>query len=236
MSISTHNHIPQRMEGRIIALVGADGSGKSTQAALLADWLGDSGFRARTCYLGIGTGHLRKKLKSFKRTSKAVEKKFNPTEKTAGPVLALMLYGASRLRLARFRRAWRYREAGWTVVTDRYPQDTFPGFLDGPLLGELRPHGPIATWLAAREARLYREMVSKPPDLVVKMTVDVETALARKPEHRRERLEQKIAAVTELGFNSLKTTSIDATQCLETVAANLRNAVAAFLEKKDERP
>jgi thymidylate kinase len=215
--------------------VGADGSGKTTQAALLAAWLGDSGFRVRICYLGIGTGRLRKRLQRFRQTSKAVEKQFNAADKTVGPILALFLYAASRLRRAHFRRAWRYRKAGWIVVTDRYPQDSFPGLLDGPLLGALRPRGRIAAWLATREAHLFREMAAKSPDLAVKMTTDVETALMRKPEHKRERVERKIEAVEKLGFAGAKTTVIDATEPLDVVAACLRNAVAAFLEI-EERP
>lgn len=210
--------------------MGADGSGKTTQAALLAAWLGDSGFRVRTCYLGIGTGRLRKRLKRFRQTSKAVEKPFNATDKTVGPILALFLYAASRLRHARFRRAWRYRKAGWIVVTDRYPQNSFPGLLDGPLLGALHPRGRIATWLATREAHLFQEMASKPLDLVFKMIIDVETALTRKPEHKREKLERKIEAMKKLGFAGAKTTVIDARKPLDAVTADLRNAVAAFLE------
>ena len=103
------------------------------------------------------------------------------------------------------------RRQGVLVITDRYPQIEVPGFYDGPGLSAARAEGRVLRWLAAREARLYAEMAAHRPTLVLRLNIDAATALARKPEHGRALVEQKVAITPQLTFGDAPIAEIDAT-------------------------
>ncbi|HMI18535.1 MAG TPA: hypothetical protein VK533_03220, partial [Sphingomonas sp.] len=123
----------------LIAIVGCDGSGKSTLSTDMRDVLGEHR-NAEVCYLGLGSGELGNRISRWPLIGPAIERKLarkaqqtRSKEKTIpGLFTALVVYGFSLLRLRRFRHVLALRRRGVTVITDRYPQTEVVGFYDGP--------------------------------------------------------------------------------------------------------
>lgn len=208
---------PERL-APLIAIIGADGSGKSTLAAqLAAEYARER--PTQHVYLGLGSGVLGEKIKALPLIgpllSPLLEKKASrtrdPKDKIPGPVSALVVYWFSRRRRARFDAMMDLRRSGVLVITDRYPQIEVPGYYDGPGLSAARATSRFVRWLAAREARSYAEMAAHRPTLVLRLVIDIDTALARKPEHGRALVEQKIAVTRQLTFGGAPIEEIDAT-------------------------
>jgi thymidylate kinase len=223
-----------------VALIGCDGSGKSTLAHDIVALL-DRQAPTRSMYLGLGTGDLGRRIGHIPVIGAVLEryltgkanKAHAPREKRLpGLVTALAMYGFSLARMRRFRQMLAMREQGVRIITDRYPQAELAGGFDGPSLAWSRKGSPLVERLAAREHRLYKEMASYRPTLVIRLNVDVDTAFARKSDHPRELLEKKIAMVPTLRFGGAHIIDIDATrpypEVLETVLALVQmEAIAA---------
>ena len=220
----------------LIALVGADGSGKST---LLGDVVAHvrKSRAAEAGYLGLGSGPLAERIKAWPIIGVPLERFLSgkarqartPGGRIPGVLTAIVLYRYSLKRKRRFDHMLALRQQGITVVTDRYPQIEVPGYYDGPGLSAARADGAIIKWLAARERRLYEDMAASLPTLVVRLNIDIATAVARKPDHERGLLELKIAATPKLTFNGAQIVEIDATQPLEKVLSDTNQAIDKVL-------
>lgn len=206
----------------LIAVVGCDGSGKSTLAADLLAHLKKTRLAERS-YLGLGSGAMGTKIKAWPIIGTALERTLSnranrardPKDKIPGILTALVLYGFSLRRKAKFERVLSLRRSGITVVTDRYPQTEVAGFYDGPGLSAARADGWVVSKLAARERIIYEWMASHIPTLVIRLHVDVDTAMARKPDHARALIEKKVAATPLLKFNDAPIVDLDATGLYE---------------------
>lgn len=220
----------------LIALVGADGSGKSTLLGEVVAHVARTR-PAEAGYLGLGSGPLGERIKSWpvigvpleRFLSNKARQARNPEGRIPGVLTALVLYRYSLKRKKRFDHMLALRRRGITVVTDRYPQIEVPGYYDGPGLSAARADGWAIKWLAARERRLYEEMASVLPTLVVRLNIDIATAVARKPDHERGLLEMKIAATPKLTFNGANIVEIDATQPLDKVLEDTKQAIDKVL-------
>jgi thymidylate kinase len=201
----------------LIAIIGADGSGKTTLARDLAAEIGRER-PAKYVYLGLGSGPIGHRIAALPligplvaaRIEKRAGRTRDPKDSIPGLPTALVVYWFSRRRMARFRAMMDLRRRGTVVITDRYPQAEMPGFYDGPGLSAARAQSAAVRWLAAREARLYAEMVRHVPTLVLRLNIDADTALARKPEHGRPLVEKKIAITPLLTFGGAWIEEIDA--------------------------
>ena len=201
----------------VIAIIGCDGSGKSTLAQDLVATLAAER-RIASCYLGLGSGAIGERIKGWPLIGPGIERalagKGRQTRTTGaripGFVTAAVIYGFSLIRARRFRRMLRLREQGVTVITDRYPQTDVAGFYDGPGLSAAIAGSAAVARLAARERALYDWMVAHRPTLVIRLTIDAETAHARKPEHDIELLRRKVAATPLLTFGGAAIVDLDA--------------------------
>jgi thymidylate kinase len=224
--------------GALIAIVGSDGSGKSTVGEALLAWLRQSG-PAELCHLGKQSGNLGRAVGRMpllgQRMERTIEDKVKQAEGPRGPGLieALTIYAFSLRRLRRFQRMLRHRRSGVTILADRFPQLAVPAGLDGPGFGRVKTDRGIAKRLAALEWRQFEWMTSHRPDLVIRLNVDVATAIARKPDHSRERLAAKIADISRLSFAGAPIVDIDATRPIEEVVAEAKAAVAGTLGLAD---
>ena len=86
-------------------------------------------------------------------------------------------------------------------------------------------------WEGLRQAA-FEWMTSLRPDLVIRLNVDLDTAHARKPDHRREALKRKIEITPQLKFGGAPIAEIDASQPLAAVLAAARTAVAQLMEER----
>lgn len=201
----------------LIAVVGCDGSGKSTLAADLLCHISQSRL-AMSGYLGLGSGEQGRAIGRWPLFGPVLHRWLDgiadrlrdPTQPIPGMMAARYALRKSRKRRARFDALLARRRSGVTIVTDRYPQINVAGLHDGPILaGRATTAGQLA--IQAQELALYREMIAFIPTLVIRLNVDVDTAFARKPDHERNLLEAKIAAIPRLNFGGAPIVDLDAT-------------------------
>ncbi len=211
----------------VIAIVGCDGTGKSTLSADLLKYLKQMG-PARRHYLGLVSGEAGDKIKSLpffgvrlerylaNKASRAQDmKRALPSTWTSLVMFCLSYYRA--LQLLRVRR---FSKKGMWVIADRFPQAEIPGFhYDGPGLTTHRTNSWLVRKLAAREQKLYHWMANFQPELIIRLDIDADTAFSRKPDHDMHELKDKIAVMTQLNYNGASIIDLDATRPYKEVLA-----------------
>ena len=83
--------------------------------------------------------------------------------------------------------------------------------------------------VSRRERAAYEWMASHLPTHVIRLNVDAETALARKPNHARGLIEKKVAATPQLTFNGAPIVDLDATMPYEQELALAKAAITNAL-------
>lgn len=235
-----------------IAVIGSDGSGKSTVSRWLAETL-DMAFGARFQYFGTGDGPgspVRRALNGLKRRSRfgAVA----PASGSGGAVVApvrtvdttptsLRLIWATVVaweRLGKMRSLVRARRAGFIVVTDRYPQDELAGIHDGPRLGHLlaAPAGCLGSAFARVERSLYAWLAGHVPDRVLLLDVPLALARRRRPDEPEAELARRVAVARSLRFGDAPRLVIDASESLATVKTRALDAVLDALSAPPASP
>ena len=217
----------------MIAVVGCDGSGKSTLVAALAAWL--AGFQpTAVCHLGKQSGNAGRALTRLPFFGHKLEASLYAKAKTAetpeGPDLAtaIGIYAFAIRRARRFRRMMALRDAGKMIVADRFPQTEVPGPMDGPGLANARQAG-LVGFLARRERRTFDAMVAQLPDVVLRLNVSPQVAHQRKPDHRPASLAIKTRILSGLTFQGARIVDIDAEQPPAVVEAQAKAAIASLL-------
>ncbi len=219
----------------LIAIVGADGAGKSRLSADLLTHIRQSR-PAEAGYLGEGSSATSRRIGRFPligswlkgRLEGVADTLRDPAAPIPGPIAARYALHRSRKRRRRFEELLDKRRRGVVVVTDRYPQIETPGVHDGPILAGEATSASLAR-IKAKEHALYAEMAAYAPTLVIRLVVDLETALARKPDHDRELVALKIASLPALTFNHARIVEIAATLDYEEVRTRAIAAVDAAL-------
>jgi len=226
--------------GAVIAVVGSDGSGKSTVVGEVSRWLGE--------FLSVATIHggkpppsvptalprlllplLRRMMPGY-RSTRIELRAAVATEPAAMRTGPLLLFALRALMLAYERkklliRAHRKAANGTLVLSDRYPTRQ-PGVPEGAMLHFLRedPRS-LYRWLARVEERTYGEIPQ--PDLVLRLDVPLELAVQRNLTRSKpggpeptEYLRQRHAKSSELEFAGVPTYRIRTdTMVEETVRA-----------------
>lgn len=212
----TAGTLPPPVKG-LIAVVGCDGTGKSTLTHDLVARLNQERPTVRR-YLGLVSGEAGDKIKELpligpwleRRLAAKAERAQNMRNRTPGIFGALIMYGFSLWRAAHLRQAQRLAEQGVLVITDRYPQAEITGFhYDGPGLGVGRSTHPLVRKLAAREQRLYDQLAQRRPEFIIRLDIDLPTAQARKPDHAEAELRDKIAVMAQLHYNGARIVELD---------------------------
>jgi thymidylate kinase len=224
----------------LIAVIGCDGSGKSTVSEAVLAWAKRFG-PAEAVHLGKQSGNVGRKLVQLPLFGKSIDKAIvHQAKETYGqrgaknPKLfpALVVFGFQLRRLRRFRRMMALWKKNVIIVSDRYPQLDVPGAYDGTLFSTTSPASPLVHWMATRERAQFEWMTSYRPDLVIRLNVDIDTACARKPDHRRDSLEKKVIATPLFKFNGAPIVDIDSTQPLAEVVAQAKAAVTRTLTER----
>ncbi len=217
----------------LIALVGTDGSGKSTVGAALLAWMQVQ--RPTVMHhLGKQTGHIGRAIARWplfgRRLDDTIAKRANfATIRRPGLAAVLITYAFSMRRVRRFRRMLADRDAGLAILADRFPQLAVPGPMDGLGLDAVAHEAGLYGKLARQERARYAWMAQHEPDLVIRLNVDLETALARKPDHRPSTLARKVHDVPLLSFGGAPILDLDATRPLDEVIADAKQAIAPLL-------
>jgi len=201
----------------LIAVVGSDGSGKSTLSADLLAHIQKTR-AAESGYLGLGSGEQGRRIGRWPIIGPPLHRFLDgiadrlrePGEPIPGYLAARYALNKSKKRRAKFDALLDQRRAGKVIVTDRYPQLEVPGLHDGPILAGRATTPRLAT-MQAEERALYAEMAAYKPTLVVRLHVDVDTVMLRKPDHDRALITRKVETVPLLTFNGAQIVDIDAT-------------------------
>ncbi|MXP25414.1 nucleoside triphosphate hydrolase [Altererythrobacter indicus] len=221
----------------LIAVVGCDGSGKSTVTEELKKWLSTQG-PTQICHLGKQSGNIGRRIARLpllgKRLDKSIHSKAQKAQVGDGPKWpeATVIWLFSMRRVRRFARMMRLRRQGFTIIADRFPQLSTPGPMDGLGLANAKRGGAVAL-LARKERQSYEAMVANRPDLVLRLNVSLEVALARKPDHRPSSLARKVNDVPKLSFGAAPIVDINADQPLEDVLAQAKAAIADMLAARE---
>jgi thymidylate kinase len=229
--------------GRVIALLGCDGSGKSTLGKELRRWLAWK-LDVYAIYHGSGDGEsslLRWPLKAaqrlFVRSRKkspdssggtASARRESVAKRIIRPIWAIALACEKTRKL---RRQTRARNLGMVVLADRYPQTEVAGIHDGPLLDNWAQHpNRLLRWLSRWERRRYERFALFPPDLVLKLNVDVEECWRRKPEGSRENLQRRVEAIARIHVPALvEEVLVDASLPKDLVALSAKRQIWKLL-------
>ncbi len=228
--------------GLVIAIIGADGSGKSTVIAHL-----HSTFRKKLdvyrIYMGKGKANAaswpRKLLLLFKKkpAAKSVKKPFVTTgtgERENNQVVKTNLFRCIEALMVAYEKSRKLKQIsaakkkGMLVICDRYPQNQLVGYNDGPVLHHLlQSPNPVYRAIAQMEERVCTYAAQNPPDVVFKLVADAKTIADRKPSGATfEMLEQKIEGIKNLMFaEKCHVVTIDATQPLEKVLCNIKKEI-----------
>jgi thymidylate kinase len=225
--------------GLTVALVGVDGSGKSTLCAELTKWLG---WKVDTPFFYLGS-----KQPSFwtnwsyilfrmaRRGHHELSALWGQDNFLANwllnarqVMLASHYLSVGRDRYARYQLAKREAGNGSVVIFDRFP---FAAPLDGPEI-HLIDNGRInslARNLSRMEQALYRKY--EPVDLLILLNVNPETSLQRKPDHPLEIIRAKNVALQAVKIRitgeheKWNWVSIDAEATFEDVLLHLKRLV-----------
>jgi len=225
--------------GCLVAILGVDGSGKSTVVRSLRSWL-SAELDVMPLYFGTGDGRPSLVLLPFKLLVPLIRRMFPIKPKGAshgrisdrppGPVYSvLMSIWAALVSLekgSKLRAAWRAVARGMVVVTDRYPQGENIHYNDGPQLHRSRWS---PDWLRRYEARAYALAGRMPPDLVIKLDVEPETAARRETDMSPAVIAERIAAVRQLAFPGARVVLVNAEQPLAEVLRAVRREVWRML-------
>ena len=219
----------------VIAIVGCDGTGKSTLTADLLNKLNNEKPTVKR-YLGLVSGEVGDKIKNLPLIGVRLErylaaKAFRAQDmrkKIPGTGTALIMHFLSLWRAVHLLLLRRLSRKGIQVIVDRYPQAEIPGFrYDGPGITASNTDNWLLRKLAVREQALYNWMATYKPAMVLRLNIDAETAYARKPDHDINELRDKISIMPRLNYNGASIVDIDTTvpyqQVLTTALLAIKN-------------
>jgi thymidylate kinase len=227
----------------LIAFVGCDGAGKSTVSEAVLGWMQETR-RTQSCHLGIQSKALGEAMMKWPLVGTSIGRliarhaprdKPSPKQNAEGPgtLAAFAMFLLSVRRWRRYRHMMALRRNGVAVIADRFPQIAVPNLkVDGPGLAGVHQRNGFVRFLARREKALYAHMTRHRPDLVIRLNVDIETAFARKPDHRYESLVMKIAHVSKLEYQGAPILDLDSRLPLSEVIAQAKAAVARSLTQR----
>jgi len=210
--------------GALIAVLGGDGSGKTTTIEALESWLAPS-FDLRRIHLGKprwslatvvvrGIVRLGRALGFYPYVTTASVRYAGPGEAPAFPGYPVLLRElcAARDRRIAFSRARRFANAGGLVICDRFPTSQI-AMMDGPQIGHLvapEARTKLVNRLIALERGYYEGIT--PPDCTLVLRLDPELAVVRKPEDDASSVRARAGEIWERDWSVQRVCVVDASR------------------------
>lgn len=209
--------------GPVIAFVGGDGAGKTTNVRALEASLGEI-FDVRTFHLGKPPfGPIRL---GFRIASKAIRVAIgNRREADVKPLLAMRYVLIARGRWKLVRSLHDHAGRGGVVICDRYPLAAL-ALSEGPLVASLYSgHSRQMAWLDAAERRYYDLIREFPePDLIIVLSIDPAISIGRRPEDDPEFIKPRLEEIRDLSWDDNdRACVIDASRPIDAVLAEVRD-------------
>lgn len=222
--------------GATVAIVGGDGSGKSTAVTGTAAWLGGP-FQVHQTHLGKprpslvtlavkGPMYLARSAGLLPGTNATVDPRTATLEDFPGNAWAVWHLLTARDRLREYRTARRVADRGGVVVSDRWPLQQIR-LMDGPRTTWLLAHeeqlGRTTRWLCHKEAEIYAQIAG--PDVLVVLRIDPEVAVLRRFDEEASYVRARNTEVRGLDWSGTDAVVVDATLPPDEVLARIREAV-----------
>ena len=207
--------------GTIVALIGPDGVGKSTQVARLAAIFGKK-LRCTTVYLGSVDSAWKERQLTWRRSMHGHSGEPNSLYVVGSAMSGLANAVARYVALIWARSLAR---AGAIIFSDRWPQNVQPGLMDGPRRSPVKPLrvALLSSWM---ERRICHRLEKRKPDLTIHLIAPFATSRARKPGDIAETaFVQRIQLMSEIRKSDADIVVIDADQDLGKVTAALFKTV-----------
>ncbi len=221
--------------GLVVAIVGADGAGKSTALDALEAWLAPD-LDVLRVHLGRPRwSPLTFGVRGALKVGRTVGRPFRATSgstpgangQTPPPDLSELakhvLTARDRRRV--FRRASEAAARGRVVLCDRYPLPQLE-VMDGPQVRRRlagRTPGALARLAMRREERCYAPM--REPDLLFVLQVPDAVARARKPEEDPAKVRERSREILGVDWSATRALVLDASRPAAEVAAELKRHV-----------
>lgn len=215
--------------GFVIAFVGTDGTGKSTQLSIIKSIL-EKKIDVKEFYLGSNKG--KKSLvtnylhKYIKKTDDSLKDK-NIIDRIVNLLYALSVAVDKKYKIYQINKL---RDRGYFVICDRYPQNQYPGINDGPLLSKKygANNNILYRFIAYIESSLYNIKLSKGADIVFKFIGNEET-LSKRREMNIEDFKYKQNIIKCLDLKSAKKTiEIDADKSIDEISSSIINYIHEY--------
>ena len=219
--------------GTLVALVGGDGAGKSTCVKEISRWLGKK-FQTRAIHLGkppkslttfaiAAVQKLHRKLFGKAFSGQNDQPVAEPT--TAHLLQYLRWVAVARDRYRLYSRACRLATNGAVVLCDRFPVRPLH-LMDGPKIAASMKSVPfrgLIYHLIELEKWYYHRIL--PPDLLIVLRVDPETAVRRKTDEPAEHVRPRAAELWKTNWQGTGAHLVDASLELPEVLADLRGII-----------
>ena len=221
--------------GSILAIVGTDGSGKTSCTAELRAWLAPT-FDVFTAHMGrpprgLGRRAVGMALRVMEATDRALHGNRAATDPSVPVRYLRILY---HLTLAQdryhlYRRVRRFVNDGGLAICERYPVKQNGAFA-GPQIDALVdtvPFPGLARFLARREHAYYARIV--PPDALIVLQVEPDVAVHRKVTEPADYVRHRAELALTIDWSGARTHVVDANRPFETMIQDAKGAVWAAI-------
>ncbi|MBN1797194.1 MAG: hypothetical protein JW822_01365 [Spirochaetales bacterium] len=205
--------------GKMFALVGADGSGKTTITKILRKWLAWK-LEVEKYYFGIPKGQYIRILNYFIALTNFIVLRIMGIKRKYNILTAIKWIVVAKARFLQYRQAIKFIKRGGIVIADRYPLRQFFSMavpMDGPRIGSLSKEK--YKRLAEKEAAYYKKILL--PDTVYVLNTSLENLRKRKGNLNLNLHRQKAEAVNKIRENE-KVSVINGNNALHNVVLDIK--------------